>query len=377
MRKNVWLVIWAMLSTGLVAQPVTNPPPPGPIETPAAAPAATNATAAEAASPATTAPTNPPAEKAKKSAKKKTAKKKPAGKQYELRSVPLVAGPAVVMASNVNVRGQAKLTSEVVTRVTKGQEVQVLEEIKLKNSGPDEPSAWAKILLPPGAHVWLNATYVDPTAQTVKARRLNVRSGPGENYSVLGRLERGEAVKPITSQGDWTEIEPPTNAYAFVAAQYLSQENIPAAPILAAETNVPPTTVAEQPAVAPPPTEPPVVPPPTEPAVTPPTTEPAAATNAPATEPAQPAVVEPPPKRIVMREGIVRGSVSIQAPTPYSLIDPDSRKIINYLHATDKDLDLGRWKGLRIIVTGEEGLDERWRNTPVIEVQRIQVLDER
>jgi hypothetical protein len=34
-----------------------------------------------------------------------------------------------------------------------------------------------------------------------------------------------------------------------------------------------------------------------------------------------------------------------------------------------------RYKGMRIIVTGEESLDERWPNTPVISIQRIQVLE--
>ena len=74
----------------------------------------------------------------------------------ELKTVPLVPGPATVVASHVNVRGQAKLKSEVVTRLTKGQSVTVIEEIVRNNSGPDEPSAWAKIVLPPSAHVWVN-----------------------------------------------------------------------------------------------------------------------------------------------------------------------------------------------------------------------------
>jgi hypothetical protein len=38
-------------------------------------------------------------------------------------------------------------------------------------------------------------------------------------------------------------------------------------------------------------------------------------------------------------------------------------------------LDLSRYKGLHIVVTGEEGLDRRWRNTPVITIQRILVLE--
>src|SRR5262245_23187141 len=74
----------------------------------------------------------------------------------ELRSVPLVAGPATVIASNVNIRGKAGLKGEVLGKVTKGDQVTVIEEVTLKKSAPDEPSAWAKILLPPSIHAWVN-----------------------------------------------------------------------------------------------------------------------------------------------------------------------------------------------------------------------------
>jgi hypothetical protein len=40
---------------------------------------------------------------------------------------------------------------------------------------------------------------------------------------VIGLLHSGDAVKTITTKGDWTEIEAPTSAYAFMAAQYLKQ----------------------------------------------------------------------------------------------------------------------------------------------------------
>jgi hypothetical protein len=78
---------------------------------------------------------------------------------------------------------------------------------------------------------------------------------------------------------------------------------------------------------------------------------------------------------VVLREGLVRGTVSIQAPTRFALISPETGRTINYLHTTSPDLDLSRYKGLHIVVTGEEGLDERWKNTPVITIQRIQVLE--
>ena len=84
--------------------------------------------------------------------------------------MPLVAGPAMVVASNVNVRGQAKLKSEVVTRDHQGPTVTVLEEIVRNNSGPEEPSAWAKIVLPPGAHVWVNTLFIMPPIKRCAAR---------------------------------------------------------------------------------------------------------------------------------------------------------------------------------------------------------------
>ena len=360
MKNNCWLILGAMLSTSLLAQQATNPTPSAPIETPAAAPAATLAPV--------TAKTDAPAAKAgkKKAATKKAVAKKKAAVP-ELKTVPLVPGPAVVVASNVNVRGQAKLKSEVVTRVTKGDSVTVIEEIVRNNSGPEEPSAWAKIVLPPGAHVWVNSLFINPSNQTVLPKRLNLRSGPGENYSVIGMLQRGDALKAITTKGDWTEIEAPANAYAFVAAQYLKQEPPapPAPPPPPPEPPPTPTTVAAVPPVAPPPTESPMVPP---------STETPAITNAPAETP-EPEVEEPPPPRIVQREGIVRGMTSIQAPSRFVLISPENGRDIDYLYTSSKELDLRRYKGLRIIVTGEEGLDERWGNTPVLTIQKIQVVE--
>jgi len=374
-----------MLSMSLMAQSVTNTAPSAPIQMPAAAPAATLTPAP--------AKTNAPAAKAvkKKAAAKKAgktpAKKAPAKKDApkkavakkkealpELKTVPLVAGPAVVVASNVNVRGQAKLKSEVVARITKGQPVTVIEEIVRNNSGPSEPSAWAKIALPANAHVWVNSSFIDASNQTVLPKRLNLRSGPGENYSVIGRLQRGEAVKPVTTKETWTEIEAPTNAYAFVAAQYLKQEAAAPAVLPPVPTEPPPTptTVAVAPPVAPPPTEAPAVPPAAPvPAVT---NEAPVVTNAPAATEA-PEAEEPPPPRIVEREGVVRGMTSIQAPSKFVLVSPENGKDIDYLFTTSKQLDLRRYKGLRIIVTGEEVLDERWGNTPVITIQKIQVVE--
>ena len=422
MKINYWLIIGAMLSTSLLAQPAPSPAPPAPVPAAPATPAPTLVPAPAK----TNAPAAKPAKKkaAKKSSDKQSAKKadkksvakKPAAKKpeikkaevkkpdaaAELKTTPLVPGPATVVASNVNVRGQAKLKSEVVTRVTKGATVTVLEEIVRNNSGPEEPSAWVKVLMPPGGHAWLNTSFIDATNKTVRPKKLNLRSGPGENYSVIGLLQRGDAVKELTVKGDWTEIEPPATAYAYIAASYLRQdaaEAVAAAPVAptpaptpvvvvpAPVTPVPtpeapptPTTVATAPAVAPPPADAPPTPAPV-PASTPvvaiaPVVVPVVPSPAVADSGAPVVPDEPPPPRIVQREGIVRGMTSIQAPSRFVLISPENKKDIDYLYTTSTNLDLRRYKGLRIVVTGEEAIDDRWGNTPVLTIQSIHQVGE-
>lgn len=304
----------------------------------------------------------------------KTAPKQTAP-EPELRTVPLLPGPAVVVARRVNVRGRAGLAGEVVAKLTNGEPVTVVEEVALKHSKPDEPSAWAKILLPPTVKVWVHKSYLD-AAMTVKATKLNLRAGPGENFSIIGSLQKGDAVKELQTKGDWTEIEPPAGAYAFVAAQYLKQE----APAIVANTPEPtpaePATVTETPPVAPAGQIPVEIPTNTVAETVMGTNDLTAVTATNELTSVSPVVEEAPlPPRIVLREGIVRNTISIQAPTRFELVSPDNFRPINYLYTTSTNLDLSRYKGLHIVVTGEEGLDERWRNTPVITIQRIQVLE--
>jgi uncharacterized protein YgiM (DUF1202 family) len=265
----------------------------------------------------------------------------------------------------VNVRSKAGLVGEIVTRMTNGEPVNVIEEVHLKHSGAEEPSAWAKIQLPPDAHVWLKSSYLD-TNNTVTASKLKLRAGPGENYAMIGILQKGDAVQTVNTKGDWTEIQAPTNGYAYIAAEYLTQ----APEALAAAAPTTSSTVAEGTTMAPATTEMET----NQPAATE-SNQPTAMAEG-TTNPA-PMVEEtnqpPPPPRIVQREGIVRGTFSIQAPTHFELISPDNYRTMDYLYMTNGDLN--RYKGMHIIVTGEEGLDERWKNTPVITIQDIKVLE--
>jgi hypothetical protein len=80
-------------------------------------------------------------------------------------------------------------------------------------------------------------------------------------------------------------------------------------------------------------------------------------------------------KRVVRREGLVRSTKSIQAPTYEELISVETRKTINFIHAANEQVNLRHFKGQKVVVTGEEGIDSRWPKTPVIKVETIAIAD--
>jgi len=355
MTMRHWTLLAAVLASGWIAQSAWGDQPPPPVI-----------------------PDTALEQPAKKTERKTTAKKTPPAKSTksasEAAGPSISAGPAVVVAKDVNVRGQAAINSEVVAKLKKGEKVTVIEQV-VKKPKPDEPAKWAKIAMPAGTPVWVNASFLDEN-RAVKPKKLNLRSGPGENYSIVGRLDKGAIVKEIETKGDWTKVEAPEGTYAFVAAHLLASE--PAAPVMAA---IPPPPVQTA-VVTPPPTVVQVEP---QPQPAPPVLEPVAPPAAPpaltvaAREPGQPIpqpilIEDPTIKRVVTREGIIRRSGSIQAPTYFVLESPINRKTINYIHSASPEIALNKFEGRRILVTGEELLDERWPNTPVLEVETLQAM---
>lgn len=357
MKTNYALVLGMLLSASLTAQTNSSTPVAPAASVAPAAPAA----AAVRATPATAAPAVKPAAPAR------TIVEPP---------VLLVPGPATVNGTHVNMRGRSTIVSESLGQFKKGDAVIVLEQVANKWAKGADPKQWARIALPAGAPCWVFAAFVD-ASNTVTATKLNLRGGAGENFSILGRLSKGTTVKPIATKGEWMQIEPPEVATAYVAAMYLKQDAAAIAKVEPAR----PTPVLE-PASTNVITE-------IEPTVAAPV-EVAAATR-PATgsseleafasdlaggtgeltEPEAPLL-----PRVVMREGIVHNATSIQAPSHYSLLGLETRRTINYLYTSSTNVNLNRYQGMHIIATGEESLDERWPNTPVLTLHRIQVIED-
>ncbi len=295
------------------------------------------------------------------------------------------ATTGTVKADRVNVRGAAGLNGEVITQLAKGESVTILEPVTIK-AGKGEPANWLKIALPANTPLWVNAAFVG-TNDLVTARKLNVRGGPGENFSVLARLEKGAALKVLRKEHEWLEIQAPDGAAAFVVASFIeitgtsseaSAKKDAAKPVAAAKPEptpvvppkpvAPPTEVKTEPAPVvahdkPPEPEAPkpvVVPPP----VPVPVVTPAAVTTVTAD-------TVPPVGRKVFREGIVRRDLHINTPSYFSLEDRETGNKIAFLVANAQKFDLSRHIGMRVVISGEEFLDERWKRTPILKVETL------
>ncbi len=148
---------------------------------------------------------------------------------------------------------------------------------------------WAAIAPLDRHSVWLNKDFVE--GNRVIAKNIQVRSGPGVQYDVVGSLERGAPVMPLGEEGEWCKIAPPSSATLWVRARDLSEIATRTTPIREVATVTTPEIQAEPVSIPPPPpvaTEPPSV------AVAQPTMETVADTSVP-----QPPAEAPPASTIV------------------------------------------------------------------------------
>ena len=343
----------------------------------------------------------------------------------------------VVLNERVNVRTRPSIASEVIQQLDTGATVTILDRVNLNDPQPGEPREWFRIVIPETTELWISSEYIDPTTKAVSASRLNVRAGPGQNFSVVGRIERGVVVEPIRASAGWTAIKPLAATVAYVATEFINESSTANAnriiePEPSTQATTPPQTIASS--------EIPKViideenevsnsvrqttlPPPITPTEEPQTFEAVSSSSgqeslfdkvgssssspATTTKTESPAIafipiettdVKPEPelfesnpvsneiaeelKRIITRDGIVKRSRNIQAPTYHRLEDPRTGTTINYLYTGKLQVDLGTgpkalkpYEGRKIRVVGAEAVDARWPRIPVIEVEQLRILE--
>jgi len=121
---------------------------------------------------------------------------------------------AEVKASNINVRSDSTVTSQIICTVDKGDTVEVISKVY----------EWYKIRLPKSAPSFIKKDLVvmlDNKTAKVVGDNVNVRLGPGDSSSVLGKVRENEVINVLEETGGWYKIEPVNNSFGWLHSKFV------------------------------------------------------------------------------------------------------------------------------------------------------------
>lgn len=133
--------------------------------------------------------------------------------------------PEDIIETEVNLNG--KVTSSVNLNVRRGPGINYSVKASL-NPGQvvvllSQSNGWYKVKLSNGTIGWASSSYISKTDTYGKSTaNLNVRSGPGTNYSIKTVLKSGEIVIITKSSNSWYQIKTNSNITGWVSSKYMN-----------------------------------------------------------------------------------------------------------------------------------------------------------
>jgi SH3-like domain-containing protein len=122
---------------------------------------------------------------------------------------------AEVTVKQVNVRAGQSENFEKLTILKKGDLAVVV----------GRRFSWFKIELPSSAKSYISRQFIMEAENgdgKVIGSRVNVRGGPGLDFTVLNQAQQGQTVKIVEEVGDWYRIEPIDGTFGWIADQFLA-----------------------------------------------------------------------------------------------------------------------------------------------------------
>lgn len=137
-----------------------------------------------------------------------------------------------VTGDRVSLRAKPDLNSELLDRAMRGEEL-----VRLGAT-----NEWVAVQAPDSLDFWVSGEFIQNGI--VVPAKLNIRSGPSQNYSVVYVANQGESVAVRGEFNEWIKIAPPAGSQVWISEKYV--ETI-APPKPEAETAPEPVVVAPEP----------------------------------------------------------------------------------------------------------------------------------
>jgi len=124
-----------------------------------------------------------------------------------------------VKSDNINVRADARVGSASICTLNKSAKVEVVSLLY----------GWYKIRLPDSAPSYVKKNFLECNDKCVSAKvsaeHVNIRSGPGESYWIVGKLNKDTIVNVLGVEQDWYRIVPVHESYGWVNAKFVSPDD--------------------------------------------------------------------------------------------------------------------------------------------------------
>lgn len=110
------------------------------------------------------------------------------------------------LKDSINLRARPALTAEVVGQAAVNQEL----------AAKSLDMEWVEVVAPTNIDFWVLGDYLKEGV-VICSQMVNVRAGPGINFSSVGQLNNETKVDVRGSHGDWIKIAPPENCSLWVS----------------------------------------------------------------------------------------------------------------------------------------------------------------
>ncbi|RDY24053.1 peptidoglycan endopeptidase [Romboutsia maritimum] len=130
-----------------------------------------------------------------------------------------------INTSALNIRSGPSTSYQIISKAYKGQVVQILES----------SNGWHKIKLPNGTTGWGCGQYIsigetsnsemiqNNKGKVTASPKLNIRSGTGTSYSILGKANFGEIVDIIQKSNGWYKIKLSNGTIGWGSSEYIDE----------------------------------------------------------------------------------------------------------------------------------------------------------
>ena len=128
------------------------------------------------------------------------------------------AGVVVTQSTALNIRSGPGTRNSVIGKLQKGSYVTLQRE----------SNGWWKVEYANGKEGYVSADYINEVSSSkayfvnTKSTRLNVRSGPGTNYYIAGKLNKGDYVVVLSISNGWAKVLYNGIQQGYVSSTYLA-----------------------------------------------------------------------------------------------------------------------------------------------------------